>query len=548
MSLKSPLFVSELKSTAHDAKFLAIVRDLEFLNNGIQKINESTLVLPDASESIKGITKLSVPPILITSPIAVGDNDPRNSDARTPIGTALNSGQIFIGNATNVVSSVALSGDATLSNTGAITLATVPIEKGGTGQITANAAINALLPSQTSNAGNFLTTNGTDISWAAISGTLSGGVVNFIPKWSSPTTQSNSQIFDNGTNIGIGISNPAHKLDIDNPGTGIISTQRLQNTFIAAINNGSQLLFAANRTISGLTNVAAISGMITDISDTAYKGALILSTANNALPTEKVRIGHDGHVGIGTFTAGVPIIAQLHVVGTTTATTSFRIDAATINFGYRENLLIMSNEGFLGLGTPMPLDALHIHAISAEPRAMRFTSDNVAHGITLFGLTNDTFLRFQPFGSLTGGGIITGVSDNNSSPGLTFWGVVGTATPTVSPVNFIAGKKNIASIQPVALSEKAFSFFNSASGDLFGQELITILGDGNLGVGLIPKFKTHINGRLTYNVPATTPIDADLSNGQVSAHLNATETELIFRLKTSDGTIKTGTVQLLAVI
>ena len=42
---------------------------------------------------------------------------------------------------------------------------TLPIANGGTGQTTANAAINALLPSQTSNVGKVLTTDGTNTSW-----------------------------------------------------------------------------------------------------------------------------------------------------------------------------------------------------------------------------------------------------------------------------------------------------------------------------------------------------------------------------------------------
>jgi hypothetical protein len=42
---------------------------------------------------------------------------------------------------------------------------TLPIANGGTGQITANAALNALLPSQTSNSGLCLSTNGTDTLW-----------------------------------------------------------------------------------------------------------------------------------------------------------------------------------------------------------------------------------------------------------------------------------------------------------------------------------------------------------------------------------------------
>lgn len=52
---------------------------------------------------------------------------------------------------------------------------TISIANGGTGQTTANAALNSLLPNQSSNAGRFLTTDGTNTSWAAIA---PGGVTN----------------------------------------------------------------------------------------------------------------------------------------------------------------------------------------------------------------------------------------------------------------------------------------------------------------------------------------------------------------------------------
>ena len=66
---------------------------------------------------------------------------------------------------------VTLSGDVTGSGSTAITttLATVTIAKGGTGQTTANAGLNALLPNQTSNGGKYLTTDGTSTSWGAVS-------------------------------------------------------------------------------------------------------------------------------------------------------------------------------------------------------------------------------------------------------------------------------------------------------------------------------------------------------------------------------------------
>jgi hypothetical protein len=51
----------------------------------------------------------------------------------------------------------------------ALTAGTLPIAAGGTGQTTANTAFNALAPSQTGNAGKYLTTDGTDTSWAVLS-------------------------------------------------------------------------------------------------------------------------------------------------------------------------------------------------------------------------------------------------------------------------------------------------------------------------------------------------------------------------------------------
>ncbi len=48
----------------------------------------------------------------------------------------------------------------------------VPLTKGGTGQTTANAALNALLPSQGGNSGKVLGTNATDASWVSVATTV----------------------------------------------------------------------------------------------------------------------------------------------------------------------------------------------------------------------------------------------------------------------------------------------------------------------------------------------------------------------------------------
>jgi hypothetical protein len=55
-----------------------------------------------------------------------------------------------------------------ISGNSANVTGTVAIANGGTGQTTANTAFNALAPSQTSNSGKYLTTDGSNTSWATI--------------------------------------------------------------------------------------------------------------------------------------------------------------------------------------------------------------------------------------------------------------------------------------------------------------------------------------------------------------------------------------------
>jgi hypothetical protein len=68
-----------------------------------------------------------------------------------------------------------------LYSTGSSTLTagTLPIAAGGTGQTTANTAFNALAPSQSSQSGKYLTTDGTNTSW---------GTVNAPPSLSNDTS------------------------------------------------------------------------------------------------------------------------------------------------------------------------------------------------------------------------------------------------------------------------------------------------------------------------------------------------------------------------
>jgi hypothetical protein len=122
-------------------------------------------------------------PITTTGDLIIGNGT--NSATRLAIGT---NGYILTSNGTTATWAAAPAGGVTTfsagttgltpntATSGAITLAgTLALANGGTGQTSANAAFNALAPSQTSNSGKYLTTNGTNTSWATVTAGVSKG-------------------------------------------------------------------------------------------------------------------------------------------------------------------------------------------------------------------------------------------------------------------------------------------------------------------------------------------------------------------------------------
>jgi hypothetical protein len=65
-----------------------------------------------------------------------------------------------ISGASNTITNVSLTSGVT---------GTLPLANGGTGATTQAGAANAVLPSQTSNSGKYLTTDGSNVSWATVS-------------------------------------------------------------------------------------------------------------------------------------------------------------------------------------------------------------------------------------------------------------------------------------------------------------------------------------------------------------------------------------------
>ena len=137
-----------------------------------------TFNLPSASGSNRGLltsadwtTFNSKAPATSGTSILYGDGSGGFSNVTVGTGLSFSAGTLSATSSGGVTSfQTSLSGlTPSTASTGVVTLAgTLGISSGGTGQTTANAAFNALAPSQSTNTGKFLKTDGTNTSWAAL--------------------------------------------------------------------------------------------------------------------------------------------------------------------------------------------------------------------------------------------------------------------------------------------------------------------------------------------------------------------------------------------
>lgn len=131
---------------------------------------------------------------------------------------------------------------------------TLSVAKGGTGQTTATAALNALLPSQSGNSGKVLQTDGTNATWETVSGGGGGGGYATIQEEGTPLTQRTTVNF-----VGAGLTATD---DAGNSRTNI-SVDATLNALAEFNSNGlvtqtSADTFAA-RTITGTSNEVAVN-------------------------------------------------------------------------------------------------------------------------------------------------------------------------------------------------------------------------------------------------------------------------------------------------
>lgn len=203
---------------------------------------------------------------------------------------------------------------------------------------------------------------------SALTNPITGtGTTNYLSKFTGTTTLGNSQIFDNGTNVGIGTASPLSKLQVS--GEAVIANGSPTST-----ENGLHLFFD--------TNVGYITSEQpgTTFRELRVQGSpLILQTAG----TERLRITAGGNVGIGTTTPStlLDVRGELSV-------------AYNALYGIRFYNQDRNNWSFIGnsIATGSTDANLKLGDVSGE--VIRLTGGKV-----LIGTTTDTGEKFQVAGT-----------------------------------------------------------------------------------------------------------------------------------------------------
>jgi hypothetical protein len=247
---------------------------------------------------------------------------------------------------------------------------TIEIVNGGTGQTTANNAFNALVPSQTGNTGKYLTTNGTDSSWATVSGG-SGTVTSVaatagtgISITGSPITTSGTLTITNtapdqvvaltgagtttvtGTYPNFTITSTDSKVgDVVGPASATDNAIARFDTTTGKLIQNSVVTVDDTGAVTGFTTLAASTSVTTPIVQASNSGGLALK---NSAGTTQISMGGGGgdNVSINVATNINGANAQIDISPTGTGhvhikpTGTGSLEIAPTNVGTINNMTI----------------------------------------------------------------------------------------------------------------------------------------------------------------------------------------------------------------
>ncbi len=221
-------------------------------------------------------------------------------------------------NAGNVtIDNLTVQGTLTMTNP-------LPVASGGTGVNSLTGFINQLLPSQTGNAGSFLTTNGSNVSWA----TAGGGGTSFPLQKSTISDTTNADIAWVGTDNILGKYNNTRIRGLIDDGTNVVH-DAYNNTYTAnaifenytsgtyqnntyATNWAETMSFIEASSYCGSSSAVHIPYLVVD----TISGVTMVTNLSAAQNTISVS-SPTGYVAVGLTSPAMPIYAPTNTITVT---------------------------------------------------------------------------------------------------------------------------------------------------------------------------------------------------------------------------------------
>jgi hypothetical protein len=229
---------------------------------------------------------------------------------------------------------------------------------------------------------------------AATLGITGSGTSGYLPKWTGTSVVSNSLIFDNGTNIGIGTASPNAQLHI----LGNSTSPFISGLKIVRSDNTSQFLNLNYE--GGIVNFVA-----TDTANSIPQMGFYTST-NGTTRTERMRITSAGNVGIGTSSPEFNVNqTSLTINGTNVSRLDMQVSGTK-----RAGFIVASDASYIETNTAIPLVF-----ITNNTERMRIAADgNVGIGVVPKNwLSSVKVIQFSVGGSLWGIGASNNIFSAN---------------------------------------------------------------------------------------------------------------------------------------
>jgi len=181
-----------------------------------------------------------------------------------------------------------------ISGNSANVTGTVAVANGGTGQTTANAAFNALAPSQSTHSGKYLTTNGTDTSWATISGfepTLTKGNLTESTSGVLTITGGTGSVIGSGTSIQVKQASGSQSGFLSSADWTTFNNKQASGSYITALTgdvtaSGPGSVAATIATVAG-SSVSTATANTTDATVTTLQ---TIATSSNSILGIEVKV------------------------------------------------------------------------------------------------------------------------------------------------------------------------------------------------------------------------------------------------------------------